>query len=73
MPTTFRPYEPEQKLLLSPDLQEWLPEGRLAHHVSDLVDGLGGRGKRMQRKTGVLANPCGETSCRKSCVVGRTA
>ena len=40
MPTTFRPYEPEQKLLLSPDLQEWLPEGHLAHHVSDLVDGL---------------------------------
>ncbi len=27
-------------LLLSPKLQEWLPEGHLAHHVSDLVDGL---------------------------------
>ena len=23
-----------------PDVREWLPEGHLAHHVSDLVDGL---------------------------------
>ena len=44
MSTTFRPYEPEQKLLLSPDLQEWLSEGRLAHHVSDLGEGLDLRG-----------------------------
>ncbi len=27
-------------LLLSPKLQEWLPEGHLAHHVRDLVEGL---------------------------------
>ena len=40
MPTTFRPYEPDQLLLLAPDMQEWLPEGHLAHHVSDLVDEL---------------------------------
>ena len=40
MATTFRPYEPEQMLLLSPDLHDWLPEGHFAHHVSDLVDGL---------------------------------
>ena len=40
MPTTFRPYEPDQGMLLPPDLREWLPEGHLAHHVSDLVDGL---------------------------------
>ena len=40
MPTTFRPYQPKQKLLLPPDLREWLPEGHLAYHVSDLVDGL---------------------------------
>ena len=40
MPTTFRPYLPEQSLLLPPDVREWLPEGHLAHHVSDLVDGL---------------------------------
>ena len=40
MPTTFRPYQPDQGLLLPPDLGDWLPEGHLAHHVSDLVDGL---------------------------------
>ena len=40
MPTTFRPYQPDQSLLLPPDLRDWLPEGHLAHHVSDLVDGL---------------------------------
>lgn len=40
MPTTFRPYQPDQLLLLSPDLREWLPPGHLAHHVSDLVDAL---------------------------------
>ena len=38
--TTFRPYVPDQSLLLPPDVREWLPEGHLAHHVSDLVDGL---------------------------------
>ena len=40
MSTTFRPYVPEQPLLLPPDVREWLAEGHLAHHVSDLVDGL---------------------------------
>ena len=40
MSTTFRPYAPDQSLLLPPDVGEWLPEGHLAHHVSDLVDGL---------------------------------
>ena len=40
MPTTFRPYQPDQTLLLPPSLREWLPEGHLAEHVSDLVDGL---------------------------------
>ena len=40
MPTTFRPYQPDQLLLLSPDLREWLPPGHLAHHVGDLVDAL---------------------------------
>ena len=40
MPTTFRPYHPDQTLLLPPSLREWLPEGHLADHVSDLVDGL---------------------------------
>ena len=40
MPTTFRPYQPDQGLLLPPDMRDWLAEGHLAHHVSDLVDGL---------------------------------
>ena len=40
MPTTFRPYEPDQLLLLTPDIRGWLPEGHLAHHVGDLVDEL---------------------------------
>jgi len=40
MRTTFRPYDPDQMLLLPPSLRDWLPEGHLAHHVSDLVDGL---------------------------------
>ena len=40
MLTTFRPYDPDQLLLLPPSLRDWLPEGHLAHHVSDLVDGM---------------------------------
>jgi transposase len=34
----FRPYDPEQVLLLAPVLSEWVPEGDLAHFVSDLVE-----------------------------------
>ena len=40
MSTTFRPYAPDQMLLLPVDLRAWLPESHLAHHVSDLVDGV---------------------------------
>ena len=40
MPTTFRPYAPDQGLLLQPNLRDWLPAGHLADHVSDLVEGL---------------------------------
>ncbi len=35
---TFRPYDPDQVLLMSPVLSEWVPEGDLAHFVSDLVE-----------------------------------
>lgn len=35
---TFRPYDPGQVLLMAPVLQEWVPEGDLAHFVSDLVE-----------------------------------
>lgn len=40
MAKTFRPYEPDQMLLLPPSLQEWVPENHLARFVSDLVDTL---------------------------------
>jgi transposase len=33
-------YDPEQQLLLPPDLREWLPEGHLALFISDVVDEL---------------------------------
>jgi len=35
---SFRPYDPGQVVLLAPVLSEWLPEGHLAHFVSDLVE-----------------------------------
>ena len=35
---TFRAYDPEQVLLMAPVLSEWVPEGVLAHFVSDLVE-----------------------------------
>lgn len=40
MPTTFRPYQPEQSLLLPPSPRDWLPEGHLAFFLSDTVDAL---------------------------------
>jgi transposase/IS5 family transposase len=40
MPTTFRPYTPEQSLLLPPSPRDWLPEGHLAYFLSDTVDAL---------------------------------
>jgi transposase len=40
MAKTYRPYLPEQDLLLPPSLRDWLPENHLAYFVSDLVDQL---------------------------------
>src|SRR5512132_1112350 len=40
MPKTYRPYVPEQDLLLPPSLRDWLPEDHLAFFVSDLIDQL---------------------------------
>ncbi len=37
---TFRPYEPDQLLLLPPSIEEWLPEGHLARFVSEVVEEL---------------------------------
>ena len=38
MAKTYRPYLPEQDLLLPPSLRDWLPEGHLAYFVSDVID-----------------------------------
>ena len=35
---TFRAYDPDQVLLMAPVLAKWVPEGDLAHFVSDLVE-----------------------------------
>lgn len=40
MPKGYRPYLPEQDLLLPPSLRDWLPENHLAYFVSDVVDQL---------------------------------
>ena len=40
MPTTYRPYDPDQLLLLPSSLKDWLPEGHLAWFVSDAIDAL---------------------------------
>lgn len=40
MAKTYRPYVPEQDLLLPPSLRDWLPDDHLAYFVSDLVDRL---------------------------------
>lgn len=40
MPTSFRPYAPDQELLLQPSLREWLPEGHLAYFISDVIEML---------------------------------
>jgi len=38
MPMTFRPYAPDQDLLLPPSLRDWLAEDRLAYFISDVVE-----------------------------------
>jgi transposase len=40
MAKTYRPYLPEQDLLLPPSLRDWLPEDHLTYFVSDLIDQL---------------------------------
>ena len=40
MAKTYRPYVPEQDLLLPPSLRDWLPDDHLAYFVSDVVDAL---------------------------------
>ena len=38
--TSFRPYEPDQQLLLPPSLRDWLPPDHLAWFISETVDQL---------------------------------
>ena len=40
MSKTYRPYQPEQKLLLPAELRDWRSEDHLAYFVSDLVEQL---------------------------------
>lgn len=40
MRKSYRPYRPDEDLLLPPSLREWLPENHLAYFVSDVVDNL---------------------------------
>jgi transposase len=40
MSKTFRPYDPDQLLLMPPALSDWVPEEHLSRFVSDVVDSL---------------------------------
>jgi transposase len=40
MAKTYRPYLPDQILLLPPSLRDWLPDNHLAYFVSDVIDQL---------------------------------
>ena len=51
MTKTYRPYEPNQQLLLPAALQEWLPPDHLAYFISGIVDELDLSSRdRMRRK-----------------------
>lgn len=69
MPTSFRPYAPDQDLLLPPSLREWLPEGHLAYFISDMVEDDGRRKSpyepSMMLKTLLYAYTTGVFSSRK--------
>ncbi|WP_298701897.1 IS1182 family transposase [uncultured Variovorax sp.] len=40
MAANYLPYDPQQMMLLPEAIQDWLPEGHLAHFISDTVDTL---------------------------------
>lgn len=40
MGKSYRPYYPDEELLLPPSLRDWLPEKHLAYFVSDVVENL---------------------------------
>ena len=35
---SYRPYEPQQEMLLPASFQDWLPRGHLAYFIGDTVD-----------------------------------
>ena len=37
---SYRPYEPQQEMLLPASLQDWLPKGHLAYFIGDTIDAL---------------------------------
>ena len=37
---SYRPYEPQQEMLLPASLQDWLPKVHLAYFIGDTVDAL---------------------------------
>ena len=40
MAISYRPYEPQQEMLLPASLQDWLPKGHLAYFICDTIDAL---------------------------------
>jgi transposase len=40
MAISYRPYEPQQEMLLPASLRDWLPEGHPAYFICDTVDAL---------------------------------
>lgn len=40
MATSYRPYEPDQVMLLPAAPQDWLPQGHLAYFISDTIEAL---------------------------------
>jgi hypothetical protein len=40
MAISYRPYEPQQEVLLPASLQDWLLKGHLAYLIGDTVDAL---------------------------------
>jgi len=40
MAISYRPYEPQQEMLMPALLEDWLPKGHLTYFISDTVDAL---------------------------------
>lgn len=81
MQKTFRPYDPDQMLLLPPSVRDWVPAGDLAHFINDVTDELDLKAiesayedelrgyppyhPRMMTKLWLYAYAVGQTSSRK--------